>query len=337
MLFRIATITLALFAPLASAETRATDAAYDYDHPELWKDMAGSACSGLKNSPIAVKDDGCTRYEDYAMNHGDCTFGHMEGVVTNNGVNLVYKDSNPDCTKPHFNIPGMEATYYHHNAHIHLSSEHTIDGRFFSAEMHMVHLNSGGTRAAVVGSMIEASAADDNAIFDIFLDNWKAARAGVECGDCAQVSSDKTRDSQVMHPYKMLDGNSYYHYDGGLTTPPCSEIVWWNLAATPMSISVRQMAEMTDIILNTKTLQEDGSCKKVTVASKHGSTSRPTQPLYGRHVDKICPSSMKGMKATAKEPSASESEDDDDESSASSFVVGVGATTVAAAIVGQMV
>ena len=68
MLFRIAVTTLALFAPLASATTRATDAAYDYDHPELWKDMPGSDCAGLKNSPIAVKDEGCTRYEDYAMN-----------------------------------------------------------------------------------------------------------------------------------------------------------------------------------------------------------------------------------------------------------------------------
>eukprot|EP01083_Nonionella_stella_P043897 118440_1 len=298
--------------------------------------MPGSACAGLKNSPIAVKDDGCTRYEDYAMNHGDCTFGHMEGVVTNNGVNLVYKDSDPDCTKPHFNIPGMEATYYHHNAHIHLSSEHTIDGRFFSAEMHMVHLNSGGTRAAVVGSMIEATAASTNPVFEQFLDNWRSVRHSVECGDCA-VPFGRVSDTTSMHPYKMVEGDSFYHYDGGLTTPPCSEIVWWNLAATPMSISVRQMAEMTDIILNTKKLQEDGSCKKVTVASKHGSTSRPTQPLYGRHVDKICPSSMKGKKGTAKQPSVIESESESEDSSASSIVVGVGAATVAAAIVGQIV
>jgi len=263
----------------------------------------------------------------------------MEGVVTNNGVNLVYKDSNPNCTKPHFDIPGIDETYYHHNAHIHLSSEHTIDGRFYSAEMHMVHLNAGGTRAAVVGTMIEATAASTNPVFEQFLDNWRSVRHSVECGDCA-VPFGRVSDTTSMHPYKMVEGDSFYHYDGGLTTPPCSEIVWWNLAAKPMSISVRQMADLTDIILNTKTIQ-NGSCKKVTVASKYGSTSRPTQPLYGRKVDKICPRSKDPYYEPDPAESESESKDseveDDDESSASSIVVGAGAATVAAAIVGQLV
>ncbi len=63
MLFRIAA-----FSALVASAMAATDEAYNYDEPHLWQDMAGSACAGQKNSPIAVEDDGCTVYADYAMN-----------------------------------------------------------------------------------------------------------------------------------------------------------------------------------------------------------------------------------------------------------------------------
>ncbi len=267
------------------------------------------------------------------MQHGTCTFGDMIPVITNNGVNLVYKDG-VTCEKPNFLIPGIEDTYTHYNAHIHLSSEHTIDGLYYAAEMHMVHLRADGQRAAVVGTMIEPDRVTDNPVFEVFLNYWKKARKDVDCGEC-DVDTSLFSTTEDMHPYKMLETNSFFHYDGGLTTPPCSEIVWWNLAAEPMSVSVRQFAELSDIILNTKTLQK-GECKKITVASKSGSTSRPPQPLFGRVVDKICPTTMEPHSHSGMEGEHSH-DVEEEESSASATTMAVGALSFAAVVAGQMI
>jgi hypothetical protein len=64
MLFRSAAAAIALFAASAQA---AGSLDYDYEDFRAWNDFVGSACNGLKNSPVAVKSKECTRYEDYAM------------------------------------------------------------------------------------------------------------------------------------------------------------------------------------------------------------------------------------------------------------------------------
>jgi len=254
----------------------------------------------------------------------------MDASVGVNGVKLGFSADN-DCTKPTVTVPDIDEVYIYAQHHIHLSSEHTLNDEFFSAELHMVHLNAAGTRAAVVGTFIEPSRVSDNPIFESYLNAFKAGRREVECNACwieKNKDSDRAANSDDHHPYKLLESNTFYHYDGGLTTPPCSEIVWWNLADTPMSISVRQFAELSDIILNTMVL-ENGVCKKITVANKGGSTSRDVQPLYGRTIDKICPSAMN--------PGVVSIQQGDNESAASAAVVGVtGAITLAAAMASQV-
>jgi hypothetical protein len=82
------------------------------------------------------------------------------------------------------------------------------------------------------------------------------------------------------------EGSTYYHYDGGLTTPPCSEVVWWNLADKPVSITPAQYSQLVQQILY---YTDVDTCEHGTNAGKAGSTSRPTQPLNGRSVERICP------------------------------------------------
>ena len=237
------------------------------------------------------------------------------------------------CTPSTVQIPGIDDIFHFAQFHIHLSSEHTIDDNFFSAELHMVHLNEGQTRAAVVGTMIEPSRVTDNPVFEPYLQSFRAARVGIECSDCLNKEIEGTMapgGDNDIHPYKLVQGNSFYHYDGGLTTPTCDEIVWWNLSDSVMDISVRQFNDLADIILNTHT-SVNGECKRLTVANKAGSTSRPVQDLNGRKVERICPTSMfKGdndvRPRVITEP----------DSSATSVVVGVaGAISVAAAMASQ--
>src|SRR5687767_15804017 len=69
------------------------------------------------------------------------------------------------CEHPTVQIPGIEGTYRALQFHIHTSTEHTIDGQFFGAELHVVHQDIDGKRYAVVGMMIQASADSPNEIF----------------------------------------------------------------------------------------------------------------------------------------------------------------------------
>jgi len=268
----------------------------------------------------------------YLIQHGDCKFAATKTSILKNGVQIGIADD-AACTPSNVQIPGIDEIFHFAQFHIHLSSEHTIDDTFFSAELHMVHLNEAGSRAAVVGTMIEPSRVTDNPVFEPYLQSFRAARVEIECSDCLKneiVDTKPPGGDNNMHPYKLVQGNSFYHYDGGLTTPTCDEIVWWNLSDSVMDISVRQFNDLADIILNTHTETVTGECKKLTVANKAGSTSRPVQNLNGRKIDRICPSSMfEGEKVVEKSIG--------DDSSATSTIVGVaGAISVAAAMATQV-
>ena len=80
-------------------------------------------------------------------------------------------------------------------------------------------------------------------------------------------------------------GYGIYSYKGGLTTPPCTEIVNWNLLDTPLYASKSQVERLYNLIL---CLVEPSTCKHSTIANEIGQTNRPVQPLGGRTVVHRC-------------------------------------------------
>eukprot|EP00957_Ditylum_brightwellii_P106611 8133929-Ditylum_brightwellii.AAC.1 len=82
------------------------------------------------------------------------------------------------------------------------------------------------------------------------------------------------------------NGSGIYTYRGGLTAPPCTEFVHWNIMDTPMYISSEQLGRLHKVIL---CFTERSTCRHATVASAFGTTNRPPQPLQGRKVLHRCP------------------------------------------------
>jgi hypothetical protein len=100
------------------------------------------------------------------------------------------------------------------------------------------------------------------------------------------TSSNANLSDDIFSPYMLIPADStYYHYDGGLTTPPCSEVVWWNLADKPVSLDPAQFHQLIELIINFV----DADCQAGTFAGPAGSTSRPTVALNGRTVERFCP------------------------------------------------
>lgn len=134
--------------------------------------------------------------------------------------------------------------------HFHGPSEHTVRGRRFPMEMHLVHM-SAERKLAVIAVLIEQG--KPNKAFDPICSNLPTKR-GVE---------DHLEHVPIDVELIMPRDRSAYRYDGSLTTPPCTEGVKWIVLRQPAHISATQIRAFRKVLWK---------------------NNRPVQPLNGRAV-----------------------------------------------------
>ena len=110
--------------------------------------------------------------------------------------------------------------------HIHVHAEHQVNGQLFPAEMHLVHRKEGGF-LGVVGQIYRLGEPDPvvQALIDAYPEPGQASHSvtGLNAADFVPTST------------------GYYHYDGSLTTPPCTEGVDWYVLEQTRTISQEQV------------------------------------------------------------------------------------------------
>jgi carbonic anhydrase len=140
-----------------------------------------------------------------------------------------------------------EASFELEQYHFHAPSEHTVDGRRFPMEMHLVHQAADG-EFAVLGVLIDEGA--HNAAFDPVF-----SRLPRRLGERVHLEH-----VQVDIDDLLPSARHVYRYRGSLTTPPCSEGVRWFVGAQPVELSAGQIETFTSIIHgNNRPLQSRGS------------------------------------------------------------------------------
>ncbi len=120
--------------------------------------------------------------------------------------------------------------------HFHHKSEHTVDGEQFPLEVHFVHKETDGSGLAVIGVFFREG--DENASLKPI---WAAAPEK----EGTASSADKV-DPMAMLP----DSRAGFRYSGSLTTPPCSEIVAWNVLKNPITASKAQIEAFAKLFPN---------------------------------------------------------------------------------------
>jgi carbonic anhydrase len=142
--------------------------------------------------------------------------------------------------------------------HFHTPSEHTLDGKAYDAELHLVHKSEAGTDLAVAGVFLKVGRANAPlaAVFD---------HAPKDVSSEPRPIANTMVDLTPLLPAKA----AYYTYPGSLSVPPCSENVTWYVLAQPVEVSADQLQKLVEAI--------------------GAKTARPVQPLNGRAVQAFRP------------------------------------------------
>jgi carbonic anhydrase len=118
--------------------------------------------------------------------------------------------------------------------HFHAPSEHTVNGKPYDLELHLVHRNTAG-ELAVLGVLMSKSSKPGP--FDDFI-----LKAPTASNTTNAISG--TYNIRALLPRDF----SLYAYTGSLTTPPCSEGVHWLVLKQPVGVSAAAVDYMHKII-----------------------------------------------------------------------------------------
>lgn len=187
--------------------------------PDHWGELSGdyTACvDGSKQSPIDIRNP-------LPMGLTDIGFEYlpMDAAVVNNG-HTIQANFEPGSR---IRIDGkvFELAQFH----LHAPSEHTMAGKRFPMELHLVHKSADGELAVVGVFFVEGS--ENQALAPLF------AAMPTEANDTARTP--RPIELAALLPLTRVD----VRYYGSLTTPPCSEGVRWNVLSDPVEASAEQL------------------------------------------------------------------------------------------------
>lgn len=212
-----------------------------------------TGCSGHKTHWSYDGGEGPSHWASISEKYRQCGIGHKQSPI-----NLSLKDS---TTKEH------QLKFYYHPTpaiiinnghtiefdmeednvlvtdnkryvlkqfHFHSPSEHTLNGKHFPSELHLVHQSKDG-HLAVVGVLIEVGAPDkqDHNLVDHIFDKVPKKKEKIQ--------------TEELHLEALVEkSTAHFYYQGSLTTPPCSEEVKWIVLDRHLFMSKEQLSHFTD-------------------------------------------------------------------------------------------
>ena len=230
---------------LASSVLAGENAAWGYtglEGPEYWGELDATylLCSEGKNqSPVNLTGMIESDLPPIAINYQS---GGNE--ILNNG-HTIQVNYNPGSA-----ITVNEHEFELKQFHFHAPSENTIEGHSYPMEVHFVHADKDGN-LAVIAVMFKAG--EKNA-------ELEKAWAHMPENEGEKVALPKSVDANILLPHD----HDYYRFSGSLTTPPCSEGVWWLVMKYFDTASKEQIDRFTHTM--------------------HHPNNRPVQPANARSI-----------------------------------------------------
>ena len=118
--------------------------------------------------------------------------------------------------------------------HFHSPSEHQVEGERFPLEGHFVQRNESGA-LAVIGILFSEG-------------EWNADLARIGAAAPEALNQPEPLDLDIADLAMYRNHQSYYRYNGSLTTPPCTEGVRWYVLKEQQELAAEQAAEFVALI-----------------------------------------------------------------------------------------
>ncbi|XP_044957946.1 alpha carbonic anhydrase 7-like isoform X1 [Hordeum vulgare subsp. vulgare] len=213
--------------------------------PENWgtfKEEWATCGTGQMQSPIDLSDRRASPSPDLGyLNH---SYVPADASIVNRGHDIAVMFHGDAGSL------SIDGTAYHlRQVHWHAPSEHRVNGRRYSLELHMVHL-SAQNKTAVIGLLYKIGRRDH---FLHKLEPYLMRMADMK---------EKEEKVGLVDPGEARgDGEAYYRYMGSLTTPPCDEGVIWTVIKRVATVSTDQLKLLTDAVhdgfeMNARPLQK---------------------------------------------------------------------------------
>ncbi|XP_070618268.1 carbonic anhydrase 12 [Erythrolamprus reginae] len=201
-------------------------------------------CGGVFQSPIDFHND-ILHYDSTLRPielEGYNVSSDMRFLLTNNGHSVKMNLSSAMRLRSFpFQYSAAQLHLHWGNRNKQEGSEHTVSGRHFAAELHMVHYNSDRypdlksavdkpSGLAVLAILIEEG--EFNPSFEKIFSHFQHV---------------KYKDQETIVPgFNVRDLlpeglDDYYRYEGSLTTPPCYPSVLWTVFRKPVELSAEQL------------------------------------------------------------------------------------------------
>ncbi|CAO2191765.1 unnamed protein product [Urochloa humidicola] len=203
--------------------------------PEHWGELNASwaACgAGRMQSPIDLSHERVSLVR--GLGYLDHSYRPAQASIHNRGHDIMVTFEGHDAGG--LVIDGT--AYRLKQLHWHSPAEHTIDGRRYDMELHMVHESAPpANKTAVIGILFEIGAEEDP-----FLRRLEHSIRMV-------ADTNNTEPVGVVDPHGARGRASvYYRYMGSLTTPPCTEGVVWTVVKRVRTVSKYQLELLREAV-----------------------------------------------------------------------------------------
>jgi carbonic anhydrase len=233
-------VVLSLCGSLAQAGTGPHWGYTGHAGPQHWGELDpafGLCAKGKNQSPVNIV--GALEAELPPL---DIAYGGKASEILNNGHTV-------QANFPAGNFLTVSGHRFElKQVHFHTPSENHIDSRSFPLEAHFVHADASGNLAVI--SVMFQEGGENAALATL----WR--EMPMNAGERHPLHA------SFAAPDLLPVDRDYYRFSGSLTTPPCSEGVWWLVLKNPLTVSKAQVEKSAHAV--------------------HGHNNRPVQPENAR-------------------------------------------------------